>query len=296
MGQVAMFSLKVVRGRPFADGVQLGYNSKLENGGMSLVYRKTQRGGSHVVVYDGDGNYVDNRRIEQDANYKLTIWRREGLKKFELRMSRNVPYELEKDPLRLALRDRGIYPSKSLIKRVKPNAGLIYEWTPVQDVRSVPVGARCLAFVSDGDRTQPMTSGEDEGPIVGKVEGGTFLIQYSTKVTPRGKIDRWIEKIVVRNNIRPKLFATALDSILKDTSNHPEALIKEPEVPEPDPEPASEDISTKPDVNTIEAVEAATMKTGMTAGVTRNGIRKVDLQEPSYAALAAAATDPAKVS
>lgn len=240
---VARLEFSCVGGKIFRNGLNIVHNCVFNEDNARFIYRDTQKAGKHFAV-EYDGKYVGRVFCSEPGNYITSVYR-DYMGVISVKSEYDKPIELETDPIRIALRQRKIFPSKKMIVQVQKGTPLAYSTNKPQPRRSkAPAGARTMSFTSDGvERVdEHMQPGIKDGPITGKVKGATFLIQYSTIYGRRGKPRRWIDKVVITPGVQMVKLEEALDKVM-DVRSRPAQLIGDSEMslvtkPEPVQTPA----------------------------------------------------------
>ena len=151
----------------------------------------------------------------------------------------DMPKELETDPIKRALMDYDVRPTRELIRNVST---FKCEQSVELDPRALPFGVRPLGFITDGSHIDTDTAASENMhmPITAKISGATFAIQYSTYVDAHNKLQRCIENVQLLNNskaVRTTVFERALKQVM-DAAVRPPIMITEtdiqaPAIPEP---------------------------------------------------------------
>jgi len=227
-------------GKVFHNGLNLVHGCVVSRDGFRFSYRDTQKAGRHFAIIKTDGTYVGRALCARTGNYVVSVTQ-DYLGATRTRCRFDSPIELETDPIRLALRNRGIYPASRMIAKVRAGTLLAYTANKAHTGRSkAPAGAHSIAFTSDGVECveEKASAGIKEGPVTGKVAGATFLIQYSTVFGRRGRPRRWIEKITVTEAVEIANLEKALDAVM-NTKARPAQLLQVHSQPE-DPQVSDE--------------------------------------------------------
>lgn len=189
-----------------------------------MRYLNTAKTGMHVSMFspreEGKDPYIPSFvRTERDGKYSITVFRDADAGTWYSKLVFDQPIEMEKDPMRRILRERKIPIFRDLIETISVRDDIPYEWTSVQAPEQLPAGARCLSFCGDGDAMRPVEYSytDDNSPIFGAMTGGTFMIRYSTSVATDGKIERHIDRIVLRSRaVKPGSRARAQGADSRD--------------------------------------------------------------------------------
>lgn len=226
--KIAELSFSSINGKIFYNGLNIVHNCVLNLDGIKFIYRDTKKAGKHFAIETSRGIYLGRVFCSEPGNYVTKVLR-DYMDKLVVKSEFDKPIELETNPVRIALRQRGIFPSKRMIVEVRDGTPLTYSANqPMTRSRvKAPAGSRSVAFTSDGlecfdEHSHP---GIKDSPVTGKVRGATFLIQYSTIFGKRGRPRRWLDKVIVTPGVQMVTLEQALDRVM-NVKERPERLMR----------------------------------------------------------------------
>ena len=222
---LASFGFEFSSGSLFSGGAALRPGQSLESGTFRATYRRSEKSGPHVAVFDGPA-FVGCVRLANGEWGISVVMEGEGREARSRLHWRHVRPIAEEPPLRRGLRELGIMPRRGMIVE-----GPTAEWRVRQTLTNGIAGGTRFGFKTDGQFTldQSVTPSAHR-PREGKVVGGTYCVSFEA----RGQ-KRWLDRVMIRPEADIQAVVGTVADVLRKQDMH---TVTKPQAAAPLQEPA----------------------------------------------------------